>query len=214
MLFEAIVAGVKSEGGLDVSDAIAGGWVNEAYKEVVADSKWMMAVESLATTVAAQAAYTLPENIADVVAVTIDTGDGSGPGDWQPKALTDLWALKRGARRLRGSGGVFASTATSAGVKQVELYPAPTTTGLNITALVALIPNDLVNGDSPAIPVDMHGRLKDAAIALGMLRNENRPDLAAGFEARKTELVGKLQRRANSRMGSEPTRIQIEGVDF
>lgn len=215
MLFEDLVAAVKGQaaGGLDVTDAVAGGWVNEAHKEVVAESGWMMAVETLATTVAGQAAYDVPDNIADVRSIMITDATGL-PADWQPKSLEDIWGLQRGVVRLVGSGGVFAATAKADGTKQVQLFPVPSTSGVAITALVSLIPVDLVNGMQPVIPVDMHGKLLDAAIALGLLRVENRPDLAQAFDARKEQLKDLLRRRKNSRMGSTPTRMQVEGHDF
>jgi hypothetical protein len=218
MLFEDIVSAVTVQGGFDTtssdtSSTIVGSLVNEVYKEVVSESQWMMAVESLATTVAGQATYALPENIADVSALELVDGNGN-PGDWQPRSLTDIWGLQRGTMRLAGSGGVFAQTAAADGTKQIQLYPVPTTAGVAITALVALIPPDLVNGTSPAIPVDTHGRLLDATIALALMRIENRPDLAQSFEARKQELKQLLQRRKNSRMGSQSTRIQVYGYDF
>jgi hypothetical protein len=218
VLFEDIVSAVSVQGGfdsaaVDVSSTVVGSLVNEAYKEVVAETRWMMAVETLATTVAGTAAYDLPENVADVQAITIPNSTGD-PGEWQPKTLTDLWGLKRGTLRLRGSGGVFAATAKADGTKQFELYPVPTQSGLVVTGLVALIPTDMVNGVSPAIPVDMHGKLVDAAIGLVMQRVENRPDLAAPFEQRKETLKALLMARKNSRMGSEPTRMMLEGYDF
>lgn len=218
MLFEDIVTAVVTQGGFDSSAAdtstsIVQGWVNEVYKDVVADAQWMMALETLATTVAGQAAYSLPDNVADVRSLSLPDEQGN-PGDWQPKSIEDLWGLVRGSSRLVGSGGVFAATAASDGTKQIQLYPVPTTTGVAITGLVALIPPDLVNGRTPAIPEDLHGRLIDATIALALLRVEKRPDLAQPFDARKQELRDALIRRKNSRMGSTPTRMQLEFVDF
>jgi hypothetical protein len=217
VLFEDIVSAVVGQGGFDtsaadVSTSTVQGWVNEVYKEVVAESQWLMALQTLATTVAGQNAYDLPETVADVRSLTI--ADSDGPGDWQPKSLEDIWGLQRGRLGLVGSGGVFALSATSSGTKQIVLFPAPTVSGTAIQALVALIPGDMVNGNTPAIPADMHGRLIDGAIALGLLRLENRPDLAQGLEQRKDAMKAMLGRRKNSRLGSTPTRIAVEKYDF
>lgn len=218
MLFEDIVTAVTTQGGFDtasddVSSATVQGWVNEVYREVVAESRWMMAVETLAVTVAGTAAYDLPDTVVDVLGLALADSSGN-PGDWQPCTLEDLWGLQRGTLCLSGSGGVFAQTAKADGTKQVQLFPVPTTSGAVITAQVALVPADLVNGVTPAIPVDLHGRLIDAAIALALLRLEKRPDLAQPLDARKQEIKDNLVRRRNSRMGSGGTRIRVAGYDF
>lgn len=215
MLFDDIVTAVQVQGGFDisaadVSTATLQGWVNEVYKEVVAESRWMTAVETLAVTVAGQAAYDLPDSVVDVLGLSLADSSGN-PGDWQPVSLEDLWALQRGDLGLSGSGGVYGQTAKADSTKQVQLFPAPTTSGAAITALVALVPVDLVNGKTPAIPEDLHGRLVDAAIALGLLRVEKRPDLSQPLDARKQEIKDNLVRRRNSRVGSGGTRIRVPG---
>jgi hypothetical protein len=216
--FDTIVGKVVAEGGFDttsadVSTATVQGWVNEVYKSAVAESQWLMAQVTLASTVASQALYDLADNIADIRSLYLadDSGD---PGDWSARSVEDLWGLQRGSLALSGSGGVFAITADASGAKKVQLWPVPTATGAPITALVALIPADLASGDTPAIPADTHGKLVDAAIGLGLFRVENRSDLSAAFEQRRDVLVQQLQRRKNSRAGSTPTRIQVENYDF
>jgi|SRR4051794_9291087 len=214
MLFESLISLVKVQGGFDVDDATAGGWVNEVHKEVVAAAQWMQAEESLGTTVAGQAEYDLAANIVDVVAISIDPGDGSGPGEWKLVGQREIWDLRGSRLWLRGSGGVFAPWFTSAAGKQIALYPAPSQSGLQIMALAALIPPDLTTGSTPVIPEDMHSKLADGAVSLGLLRIEERPDLAQTFEDRKDAMITQLMRRKNSRIGSEPTRIKMQFVDF
>jgi hypothetical protein len=46
------------------------------------------------------------------------------------------------------------------------------------------------------------------------MRIDERPDSAALFQQRFSEMVQELRRRKNSRIGSEPGRVQIEFVDF
>lgn len=218
MLFENIVSAVVTQGGFDtasgdVSTATVQGWVNEVYKEVVAESKWMTAVETLAVTVAGQAAYDLPNSVVDVLGLALADSSGN-PGDWEPVALEDLWALQRGRLALSGSGGVFAQTAKADSTKQIQLFPVPTVNGAAITAMVALVPADLVNGSTPAFGDDLDGRLIDAATGLGLSRVENRPDLAESGDKRKQEMKDLLVRRRNSRAGSGNTRMRIQGVDF
>lgn len=214
MLFEQLIADVKSQGGFDVDDATIGALIQEVHKEVVAAAKWLEAIEPLGTTAAGVPSYALAANIVDVASVNVDPGDGTGPGDWKRVGVREIWDLQGGRAFLRGSGGVFAPYFGSDGAKQITLYPAPTVASLAITGLVALIPPDLTAGASPVIPEDMHGRLKDGVISLGLMRFENRNDLAATFEQRKDAMTQELMRRRNSRIGSEPTRMLVENYDF
>jgi hypothetical protein len=211
---DSIVADVKSQGGFDIDDATIYGLYNEVHKEVVAAAKWFEAIESLGTTVVGQIAYDLAANIVDVASINIDPGDGTGPGDWDKKSVRDIWDLQGGRKFLIGPGGVFSPWFKADGTKQLAIFPVPVTAGLAITGLVALIPPDQVAGQSPLIPEDMHGRLKDGVIELGLMRFENRTDLAVPFGQRKDAMAGELARRKNSRIGSEPERIQIEFVDY
>jgi hypothetical protein len=211
---DVIVADVKAQGGFDVDDATIYGLLNEVHKEVVGAAKWLEAIESLGATVAGVATYDLADSIVDVASINIDPGDGTGPGDWRRVGVREIWDLQGGRSFLRGAGGVFSPYFKADGTKQLALYPVPTLAGLAITGLVALIPSDLVAGQSPVIPEDMHARLKDGVISLGLMRLENRNDLAASFEQRKDAMAGELARRKNSRVGSEPTRMLVEGYDF
>lgn len=214
MKYEEIIARVKSEGGFDVDDPTVGGWVNQLHKEAVAAAQWMEAEIDLATTAEGVAAYDVPDNVADLASLWLEPG--GKPGDWEIVGRTALRALKGGRSFLRGSGGVFARAFTADGTHQVELFPVPAgeTAGLAIKADVALIPGDMKAGDTPVIPADMHGRLLEGSIAIGLARIDERPDSAQVFQQRMAEMAEMLRRRKNSRIGSEPTRISVEGYDF
>ena len=212
MTFDEIVAAVKQQGGFDVSSGMVEGWVNEVHRQAVAESHWQMSLLSLGTTVVGQATYDVPATVADIVGIYIDSGDG--PAHYGRVGTLDVWELRGGRRWLTGSGGVFAPAFSSAGQAQIELYPAPTTAGDTIQALTAGIPADMATGGSPVIPADMHGDLVDGAIALGLLRVDERPEQALVFEQRFRAMVGKLRRRKNSRVGSAPSRLQVAGYDW
>jgi hypothetical protein len=85
---------------------------------------------------------------------------------------------------------------------------------VEITALAAMVPAEMTSGMSPVIPEDMHGDLLDGAIALGLLRMDERADSAATFEARFERMVEKLRRRKNSRVGSRVSRMKLYGYDW
>ncbi len=213
--FDEIVAGVAGEGGFDVSAAMLGGWVNEVHGKAVAESQWQTESLSLGVTVADQAVYSVPDRVVDVRSIYLNDGSEAGqPSQWTRVSVEDLWDLNAGRRGLKWSGGVFAPSFSSVGVQGIELYPPPITAGVPITALAACLPATMVSGMSPVIPADMHGDLKDGAIALGLLRIDERPDAAAAFEVKFERMVAKLRRRKNSRIGSGASRMKAKGYDF
>ena len=211
--FDELVEDVGAEGGFDVSVAMRGGWVNEVHQRAVAESQWQMQQLELGPTVAGTATYALPSNVADVAGLF--TQDGAETPVPYGRASTEmLWAVKAGTSRLTGSGGVFAPAFDDDAVPLIELYPAPTKTGVSVSALAAMIPAAMATGDSPVIPLDMHGDLKDGAIALGLLRIDERPDSAALFQARFDAMVAKLTKRKKSRVGSGSSRMRVRGYDW
>lgn len=213
MTYDELVAAVGSEGGFDVSEAVRGGWINEVHRKAVAESQWMMRTLELGPTVADTATYALPDDVVDLVGLFLQDATDD-PTAWQRVSTEMLWSLKAGTSWVTGSGGVFGPTFDDDGTEQVELYPAPTTSGVTITSLAAMVPPLMVAGSSPVIPEDFHGALKDGAIALGLLRIDERPDSAALFEARFQAMVVDLKRRKKSRVGSGTARMRVRGHDW
>lgn len=214
MTFDELLDGVKVQGGFDVADAVVGGWVNEMHRKAVAESQWQMQELSLGVTVVDQTDYDIPSNAVDVVGLyLLDTQTGL-PLSWQRISTTEMWEVKGGRSSLRGSGGVFCPKFGTLGEKRVELYPAPLVAGVTITALAAMAPATMSSGMSPVIPEDMHGDLMDGAIALGLLRIDERPDSAALFDAKFARMVTLLSRRRNSRVGSRSSRVRVAGHDY
>lgn len=201
-------------GQFDVTSATALQWLNEKHREAVAESRWRMEIVALATTVAGTAAYNVADSIIDVEGLYIDSGEG--PAHYTRTGVRQLWELKSGRSVLRGSGGVFAPAYTSGGVKQVELYKAPTVSGQTISALAAVEPDELAAGAgaSPIIPSDLQSGLIAGALALGFLREDERPDLAGSQDQIFQAMVQTLRRRRNSRIGNGPQRIKVAGIDF
>lgn len=209
-----ISSGVASEGGFDVASAMIDGWVNEVYRKAVAKAQWLMRSLELGPTVAGTATYALPAGVVDLAGLFLPDAATGRQLTYKRTSTEGLWAVKSGESRLAGSGGVFAPAFDSASVAQVELYPAPATSGLSITALAAMVPSPLASGETPAIPEDMHGDLKDGAIALGLLRIDERPDASALFQQRFDVMVAELRKRKNSRVGSGSARMKVYGSDW
>lgn len=210
MLASELVAAVKSEGGFDVTDLQALGWVNQRYREAVATARWREASVSLGVTVIGQSVYALADRVVEVHAVKV----GSAP--YSRIGAQDLWYVRSGVRRLRGPGGIFAPSYDEDGAKGVDLQPVPDTAGVEITALAAVEPVDLtVLPDlTPIIPSDLHGGLIDGGIAIGLERLDERLQDAAVFKAKFDDMVERLRRRKNSRVGAGPVQIQIAGKHF
>src|SRR4051812_30509620 len=91
---------LKSLGGFDVTDAQATDELNVKYEELVVASQFRKSERSIATTVAGQVAYALPEADLDVAQVKV--GDG---GLYERVGESPLWDLKAGASFFRASPG-------------------------------------------------------------------------------------------------------------
>lgn len=213
MTFDELVEGVMAQGGF-TNAAMAGGWVNEVHRKAVSESQWLMQELALGSTVVDQTDYDIPANAVDIVGLyLLDTQTGL-PLDWQRISTTEMWDVKGKRQGIRGTGGVFSPKFGESGEKRIELYPAPLVADVAITALAAMSPATMSSGMSPVIPEDMHGDLMDGAIALGLLRIDERPDSAALFDAKFGRMVTLLSRRKNSRVGSRTTRIRVSGHDW
>lgn len=192
----------------DVSSSTAQGYVQEAYRRAVADSKWLTSSVTIATTTAGDATYPLPANLVQLDSLFVDGVEYGRVGEF------DIGDLNAAKVFLSQPGGVYGYTADSSGADQLQLYPTPTTSGLTITGKGVLVPADLVTGSgagsSPVFPIDLHSVVLDGAIAIAYQRQDERPDMAAVHEARFQEGVQKLRARRISRVrGRGPFQARI-----
>jgi hypothetical protein len=212
MNFAQIVAKVKSEGGFDVTDDMVGGWVNEVYKEAVAASEWMVATVELGPVEDGVSAYAIPDNVVGVDAIHVD-----GSSSYYRVGTSDLWSLQAGDSSIfPTSHSVFAQNFDADGQRQIELWPVPEAedAGASIMARVALVPTDLTGEAEPQVPQDVHGRLVDGAVAIGLQRIDERPGAAQVFDAKFAEIVTALRGRKRSQVPGEGSRLQVEYHDF
>lgn len=212
MTFAELIAAVRSEGGFDTSTTGTGEtevkrWLNQAYRRMVAHSRYRKAEQQLATTVVDQAEYALSDDAVELLKLKV------GDAPYRPVGQGQLWDLKVGDLRLgHGVRGVFCHDYSSAAVKQVEIYPAPSVAGTAITGLVALYPTALVNpGDLPIVPEDFHEALVDGAIGIGMRRTEEDHAQAQPYDDRLMAEAEKLRLQLNTRVGSGPTQMRVAG---
>lgn len=215
MLVDDIVAAIQAQGGFDVAVSMMYGWANEVHQTAVADSKYLEDGRLLGTTVAGTAVYDMGTDVVEIIDLYLDDLSGSGPQDYQATSPRGLWDLKAGRTALTGSaGGRWARAFGSAGEKRFELWPVPDSSGVQIQALVAVVPAVMTAGMSPVIPADMHGDLVDGAIALGLLRIDERPASASAFQAKFNAMVVKLRRRRVSQAGGQPARPGLWRYDW
>jgi hypothetical protein len=202
-----LLSAVRDQGGFDVTEAVATGWINDRQAALVARAKYLQKEVSLGTTVSGQGEYSLPDvaNIVDLEGVLV----GSEP--YERVGTRSLWERKfRG-----GTGNVFAPDFTSAGALQIELYPAPNEDGTAISGLAAVMPDALLAAeDVPVVPPDFHKVIVDGAMAIGLERIDERLDEADRYHQLFETGVQELIRRRNSRIGSGPVQIQVAGKHF
>jgi hypothetical protein len=199
------------------SDAVVRSWINDVVQEAVGEAKWLKKSLSLGPTVAGQSEYALPTDgttdatateVVDIVALNVDS---SKP--WLRISTQEMWELQAGASRLSWAAGAYAPNFQTDTDPVVELYPAPEEAGLTIEALAAVLPLNIGDATSGAtvlpLPDDVAGKIAvDGAIALGLTRLQEDTD-PTPFRARFLEGKAELKRRANTRIGSGPTRVRF-----
>lgn len=209
-----IITAVLDDGGFDVSRAKALEWLNQRQRRMIAETRWRLAEQQIATTVAKQAAYDIPADLVDMDSLWIVAAADA----------KQTWYERTGERTMRklnakqvswGGQPAFAPFFKADGTAQIQLYPAPALTGDSIMALTAAEPlditDDTVAAHGPVIPVDLHQYLRDGAIATGYALIEERGDTASYFEQQFTTGVELLHRRKNSRIGSGPSQMKVAG---
>ncbi len=203
------VAAVRAEGGIDASEEVVKGWVNDRYADMVARARWRMAVVVISVTVEGQARYEVSDDIVDVESLQV------GGVGYEPVGAATLFALHRGERQLRAGRGVFSSAGSATGEEQIALYPFPDVSGVGIVGLVAMVPVPLSDDSAvPKIPVDLHGYLRDGVMATGLALMDERLPEADRFEARFEKGVELLGARKYSRLSHGPTQIQVAGIHY
>lgn len=214
MILSELIAAVKNEGGFDtttgaVSDATITSWLNDALRELVAESQYAKAAVSFGATVAGQNLYPVPANVVDVKQINV------GGSPYFRAGASDLFEARAYGGSIVGGYGAFAPGYDEAGIQTIDLFPTPDTDGVEITALAAIQATVLsASTDSPQVPEEFHQALVDKAIGTGLHRIYERHDDAAPYDRAFSDPAGqgavqKLRRRTNSRIGSGPMRIRM-----
>lgn len=197
--------------GFDVSDGQAGKLVNRGLRRLASLSRWVRELRELDTTDVGVAEYAVPDDILSIVALTV-----GGGREYLAVNLRQIWSLQQGSLSLRGAPGAFSDEygADPATSHKLALYPAPTAAGLAIVAYCAVVPGDYEDGDNLPFPPDMDETIIDAARAMAYEDVDENPDMADYFHKKVNDEAERLRRRANSRVGSNVTQIQVKGYHF
>jgi hypothetical protein len=186
-------------------------FLNERYRQAVADSLWLTTEYAIGTTTAGTSRYALNDSIVDLRAVYL--GTYSEPAIYSAASQDDLLSLRDSNqnRWIAGGGaGVFSQGFSSAGAAFIDLEPAPDETGTAIVGVAPILPTALTNSSNvPSIPADFHIGLYYGVKADLYLLQDDREDLAQPNEARFQDMVGKLAGRKNTRFGSGSRAVSV-----
>lgn len=220
MLASEMVTAVKNQGGFDtsganVTDATILSWLNAKYYELCARTKFTKALVEIGPTVLGNPDYTLLTTITELTKLRVGT---SKPA--LRVSLDEMWELQGGTSFLpAGKTHAYAPSFEPVGGdlgQRVTIYPTPTSSGEEITALAVVLPSPITTSpdSTPLVPVDFHEAIVAGALAVGLERTDGRFDVSAGFNAQFESAVALLKRRAVTRVGQGATQFKVAGVHF
>lgn len=205
-----LVTDVIDDGNFDVDSTRALRWLNGRHRAMVIKARALRKSVEIGPTVAGTQAYALPAGVVQIAQVVLD---GKPIGQITAE---DLAAGAAGWLTLSGSGVALAPAEDASGGKEVAIYPTPDTSGLTIVLRGVWRPDALSTSSdaSLVVPAEFHDGLVAGAIATGLLRTEQRPDLAANhegvYQAHSEEYrlqVARLYR------GAGPAFIRVAGIN-
>lgn len=198
---------VASSGDLDPTIALDR--FNAAHKTMINTARGLRKTLSAGVTTAGQAAYSVPAGILEVYELSV-AGMPYGRARHVDQLLGALGRLT-----ISGDGGgVFAPTASSSGVEQVQLYPIPSAAGNAISVFAAVRAPTLTVGDDPLVDDDMWDAIVDGALAKGRLRDDELFWSAQAFAQIFEQAVQMYTRRVARRYkGTGPSMIRVIGLN-
>lgn len=202
----------------DVTETRAAEVANQRLQRMIAKSKALRAIKSLGTTVADQASYSLSATVVQILNAKATYSDGqvNYTGD---VTIDDLWNVDAGRGELDPCGAYIAveyDDDSDINTSNFRIYPAPSEADVEITGLVALRPATITYGSSTALPIPED--LEEALLAgckAELSKEDDRPDIAAGYEAEFASGVADLAGETKQRgVGAGGHRMRVSGYDF
>ena len=205
-----LVADIREEGSFDCTEAQALRWLNRRHRQMCAIAECFRKRYVVPSgTVADQAEYTWPADLIRPLEVAV------GGQVYEKAVHTDIRGVANGTVLVTGPGLLFAETASTAGVKQVSLIPAPSVAGDAIVIYGAFRPLTLLMDNS--VPLQIDDEAEEALLAgvysTALARpNEARADLAASHEAIFQAGAQELRMRTKHRFQTPgPAQIRLVG---
>lgn len=205
-----MVDSVLAEGQIEVEPSVVLRALDSRHKQMVRRARCFRKTIALGSTVADQAAYTLPDDVIEILEVQVD---GIPYGNARH---VDFAQGARGYVTLSDDGGVVARDDSALGARQIGLYPKPTESGGEIVVYAVCAPPDLAADDDTTlkVPADYDEKLEAGAIARLLRRLEHRPDLAAPHEQEFADACEELRVQTNrSFRGPGPARVRVVGIN-
>lgn len=210
---------VVEDGTFDASQEQALRWLNERQRLMVARARNFRKTLSIpGGVVYGQSSYLLPPGILEILQITV------GGIVYGNARHNDYAEGERGWVWLGGEGGIAGRDDDSAGAQYVRLFPVPAqgSTGLQPEEGAAI--SLYVAAQAPTLTIDNEGTvvvpdeylsgLISGAIATGLLRVENRPDLAKPHEELFDAACQELLRATNRRFrGTGPAQVRVKGIN-
>lgn len=192
----------------DCSRTTALGLLNERYRRMVVEARWLTTEATLTTTVAGTDAYLVTSTIENIHRVEV------GGDTYYPVGMDDFRDVAEGDSSV--TGNVFAEDhSATAGQFYIRLYPAPEESGANIVLIASGQPTALTDSalaaGTPTIPEDLHGYLRDGLWSDLYTFVDKNAASAQGHDVRFSEGVERLRRRKRSRVG-HPSRMRASAA--
>jgi hypothetical protein len=204
----------------DVTTTRAAEVANERLQRMLAEAKSLRAIKTIGTTVANQSSYALDATVVQVYKVKIPYATGTINYEGT-ESLEDLWDVDSGISEPTNPDTAYwfaieADSDSSQTTDNIRIYPAPGTSGVTITGLVALRPATITYGSSTVLPIPLNAHEHLLAGCKAELSDEDaRQDESAKFEAVYQAGIGRLRGDVQSRgVGSGRHRMRVAGYDL
>lgn len=210
-----LVAAVIEDGQFDATEAQVLRWLTVRQRQMCARAGSYRKAITLGTTTVGVDSYAVPAEVVEILQLTVG-GYVYGVARHQ-----DFARGERGWLLLSGEGGVAGRDDTAGGEQRLKLFPTPAEgtspePGAEVVAYCVCLPPDIATGQDATIviPGDYVDALVAGAISTGMLRSEDRVDLASAneqiFQGGCRELIRATNRRYR---GSEPPTLRVVGIN-
>lgn len=209
MTHDEIVSEVQAAGiDLDSAATRISRWLNNLCRDLAAFSGWIKGTPELATTVANQDTYTVPDNVVRVLEVR------GGGATYVPVGIKTAWDLKAAVGVFpSGSENYFAEQYDDSGqTKQIVLYPAPSQSGLSIEGFCTLYPGAITQAQEPPFPREYDMALIHGCIGIGLRFGDEDHASAEQHKAIYESEREKLRRQANVRLAGRNQQAHIVGL--